>query len=335
MSKFVTNFIEEGGIRYNANFKELHRNNLLKSIKDSNAYIGGEYIMYILNYHKYKNNFMNPLEKTFNIYVKYSNLLSFIIKLIKDYKNLNLFFENIITDTFLYIKFHYYTAYTYYNIFIVPDDIDIVEYIKSKSIVTTSEIWFYDNKIEGTNLEMSLNYKGYLKEKYLNYFVDNLDKKIISTIKFYTKNNFEIIIDTSRYRKSEITYDNKEKNLILTFLISFFNNDDMLEYFFTKINKKDYPEIEIFKENNQLKLFYKIHFILSIFKNNNYTLKNIKIIFKALSKNNYAKLIDIIDYRLIAEEEGEEDSDDENYDVDKPKNRLHIITQLQEFKELF
>ena len=312
MNKFSYKYIEID----DTSSKE-YRKKLLKSIEDSNAYIGGEYIIAILN-DSYKLSYMSDLRLT--IYIKYSNLLSFIISNIKNVINIKLNFENIVTGTFLYIKF-YYTNLLYHIIYVVPDDIDIIEYIKSKAIVTTSEIWLYDNKIEGTNLELSLENKGYLKEKYLN-LLDNLDENIIKTINFYTKNNFEIIIDTSKYIKTEITYDNKEKNLILIFLISFFNYDDMLEYFFTKINKKKYPEIEIFKKNNKVNLFYKIHFILFILnKNNKYDLDNIKSIFKVLSKDNYIELIKII-YHLIVKEHSN-------------NTRKDIAIKLKEFKEIF
>jgi len=304
MSEFINKIIED---RYNYEYSKRETLLFLQSIKKSKAYISGEFIIYILN--NINNKFLNKSKNKFlmTLYINWSNFLSFIILNKDDISDISLYFDTIYIYTLLYVKIH--TKHFYksdlskrfeYIIYIVPDDINIIDYIKNKSISTTSEIWFYDNKIEGTNLSLSLEKKGYLKEKYLNLFIDNLDKNIINMLKYYAENDFEIIVNTSKYNKKEIKYDNMETKSILSFLIYFYKYPDMLQYFYNEINSTRYSNLDKFRDYDIL-LLNKLHFILSISNNNNYNLDRLKSIFYNLHRDNYSELITIIE-DLIGDE---------------------------------
>jgi hypothetical protein len=304
MSEFINKIIED---RYNYEYSKRETLLFLHSIKKSKAYISGEFIIYILN--NINNKFLNKSKNKFlmTLYINWSNFLSFIILNKDDISDISLYFDTIYIYTLLYVKIH--TKHFYksdlsmrfeYIIYIVPDDINIIDYIKNKSISTTSDIWFYDNKIDGTNLSLSLEKKGYLKEKYLNLFIDNLDKNIINMLKYYAENDFEIIVNTSKYNKKEIKYDNMETKSILSFLIYFYKYPDMLQYFYNEINSTRYSNLDKFRDYDIL-LLNKLHFILSISNNNNYNLDRLKSIFYNLHRDNYSELITIIE-NLIGDE---------------------------------
>ena len=311
MSDFITNFIEYRNLY--GNFKN-NTLKFLKTIEKTDAYIGGEYIITILNKNRPK--FVkNIIYMT--LFIHWSNFLPFIILNIDDIVNVNLHFETIYTNTFLYVKI--VTRYNFqYIIYIVPDDIDIVEYIKNKSITTLSEVWFYKNTLKGTNLVLSMENKGNLKKKYLNLFIDNLDNNIINTLKKYQAYGFKITINTANYTKTEqIEYKNKEEISILTFLIFFHKNFRMLEYFYNEVIKKKYSNLAAFRHN--FLLFNNINFILAISSNNTFNLDSLKDIFYNIRRDNYSKLITII------EELMEEYEDDYHY--------KHIVNYLKDLVE--
>jgi hypothetical protein len=314
MSDFITNFIEHRSLnryRYTKN----DTLNFLKILKQTNTYIGGEYIITILN------NIKNKVLMT--LYIHYSNFVDFIILNIDDILDTELYFDNIYTNTFLYIKIVTKKSFIYY-IYIVPDDIEIVEYIKDKSISTLSEIWFYDNKIEGTNVLLSMEKKGYLKNKYVNLLINNLDEIIIRKLKNYSKNNFEIIINTEKYNKVEkIEYINKEKICILTFFICFYKNNDLLEYFYNNIIKKKYSTLDAFNDNKIL--LNKVNYILEILNINTYNLDSLKSLFNKLRRNNYSYLIEIIE-ELV--------DDVKNLDLDVFVPKPHVVKVLKDLIEI-
>jgi hypothetical protein len=312
MSDFITKFIEHRSLnRYSDN----DTLNFLKILKQTNTYIGGEYIITILN--NIKNNVLMTL------YIHYSIFLDFIILNIDDILDTELYFDNIYTNTFLYVKIVTKKFFKYY-IYIVPDAVEIVEYIKDKSISTLSEIWFYDNKIEGTNVLLSMEKKGHLKNKYLNLLIDNLDEIIIRKLKYYSKNNFEIIINTEKYNKVEkIEYINKEKICILTFFICFYKNNDLLDFFYNKIIKKKYSTLGAFNDNKIL--LNKVNYILEILKINTYNLDSLKSLFNKLRRDNYSLLIRIIE-NLV---KNLENINSQDY-VPKP----HVVKVLKDLIEI-
>jgi hypothetical protein len=288
MSDFITNFIENKSINQSKEDTLL----FLENVEKTNAYFGGEYIINIL--HKINNDFIMTL------YIHWSNFLDFIILSIDNIYAVEIQFETIHINTYMYVTI--YTKFNFiYHIYIVPDDINITEYIKKRSITTLSEIWFYENKLKGTNLILSMKRKGYLKKEYLNLFIDNLDKIIINTLKYYAKNECEIIINTSTYtNKEEIEYKNKEEKAILAFLSYFYLFPDILEKFYNEISKIKYSNLATFEDN--IILFHRINFILAISSNNTYNLDNLKDIFYNIREDNYSKLIAIIE-ELIEKDE--------------------------------
>jgi hypothetical protein len=305
MSDFITNF--SGRRRRLYKYSNDDTLIFLKNIEKTNAYIGGEYIITTLNkinkMYKFNNNEFYVKKLIYlTLYIHWSKFLDFIILNIDDIDKIKLYFETIYTNTFLYVIIHTKKQFIYI-IYIVPDDIEIVEYIKKRSITTLSEIWFYKNKLDGTNVVSSIEKKGYLKPEYLSPFIDNLDKTIISTLKKYSEYGFEITINTANYTKTEqIEYKNEEKTSILTFLSFFYQDNNLLEYFYDRIAKKRYSNLETFKNN--ILLFHKINFILAISGNNTYNLDNLKDIFYNQHDDN--ELINIIK-KLIEKYQSEDD----------------------------
>jgi hypothetical protein len=300
MTDFITNFSERRNIY---GYSEEDTLIFLKNIEKTNAYIGGECIITIL--HKI---YPVRIKKTIylTLYIHWSKFLDFIILNIDDidYVYNELRFETIYTNTFLYVIIQTKKQFVY-HIYIVPDDINITKYIKKRSITTLSEIWFYKNKLYGTNLVSSIEEKkGDLKKEYLSLFIDNLDQNIISTLKNYTEYGFEITINTANYTKTEqIEYKNEEKISILTFLLLFNKNSGrMLEYFYNEIAKQKYSNLATFKNNKSL--LHNINFILAISSNNTYNLDSLKDIFYNIREDNYSKLIAIIE-KLIEQEEND------------------------------
>ena len=320
MSDFITKFIEHRSLYIYSNNDTL---NFLKILKQTNTYIGGEYIITMLNIDNIRDIELYFDTVLMTLYIHYSNFLDFIILNIDDIRDIELYFDNIYTNTFLYVKIVTYNFFKYY-IYIVPDDIEIVEYIKDKSISTLSEIWFYDNKIEGTNVLLSMEQKGHLKNKYLNLLIDNLDEIIIRKLKYYSKNNFEIIINTEKYNKVEkIEYINKEKICILTFFICFYKNNDLLDFFYNKIIKKKYSTLGAFNDNKIL--LNKVNYILEILKINTYNLDSLKSLFNKLRRDNYSLLIRIIE-NLV---KNLENINSQDY-VPKP----HVVKVLKDLIEI-
>jgi hypothetical protein len=262
----------------------------LKSINETNSYIAGEYIVQLLNNYKKKRAFMD-------LYIHHNRILEFIVLNINNINDLKLYFEKNNNNIFTIIRVVDNKRFKY-RIIIVPNDINIIDYIKLKAVLTTSEIWFNNNKIEGTNLELIQNNKCFLKEEYLNRFIDKLDKKIISIIQQNKKRGFDVEIDTTTYNKKEIEKDivDLNKSSILSFLVSFYNNMVLSEQYNFSDTIIKYPEdiLTIFSLKNKQNLFNSIHYILCISKYNKYSKNKLILSFNNAYKIDLNKLIDIV-----------------------------------------
>jgi len=303
MTEFIDKFIIYRNVK---GYTKKNTLNFLKNLKESNAYISGEFVSYILNNDEKVDDFY------MNIFINYRNYLSFVILNQTEIISQQLFFENYNNNIFVGIQICHIgrfdasfqsTKKIYYNIYIVPDDETIVDYIKRKSILTISEIWFYDNKVEGTNLELSKQKKCYLKEEYLNLLIDNLDKKIISIVRKYNNKGIEIIIPMSKYIKKDIVKDkNIEKICIVSFLRNFIRSTVVLGDYIKDDTVSKYPDITRIYHS----LIKDLHYILTISKDTDY---NIEKLFTSFGENynikpeNFIEIINKLIERIQVEDD--------------------------------
>lgn len=319
-TEFIKKFIKDRNRYRDTREKTL---DFLKSINQTNGYIAGEYIFQLLNNHQ------NRI--IMDIYIHHNKILEFIVLNINNINNIKLYFEKINNNIFTIIKVFSENRFNY-RIIIVPDSIDIIEYIKKKAVLTTSEIWFNNNKIDGTNLELIKNNKCFLKEEYLNLFIDKLDKKIISIINKYKKLDFNVSIDTTSYNKKEIEEDiiDKKKSSVLSFLLNFYYSDILPKYKYSDAIIK-YPDniISIFELKNKETLLNYIHYILYISKHNNYSMSKLILSFNNAYKIDLNKIIEIINELKDIEVENLEDY----FLREKAKNKIKYLDYLLSFLE--
>lgn len=170
------------------------------------------------------------------------------------------------------------------DVMVIPDNID-VRTVASNFDLTFCEVWWDGKELGGTNIEDTLNKRGFLRKDYEKYLVEHFNPFILKRIQKYNSRGFDIKYESKcNISNSLIDYGNSNKSVesgekwLVSYLYKLLLNLKMSE---VKNNK----EIKI-KYGVDLQLYYSIFWMLSKSSDNmmnDYTMDELK---KVIDNNN-------------------------------------------------